>query len=418
MLTGKLVRVRHAKNRLHPVYIDVSATEWREVAEQLLDLFRTLPGHTRAEAEAEVTETIGDNPALLVHQGLAKLLDDRCEYEVDSALNPDEIREQVFLAAGQARQGVTPFDRAHILDEVARSLGTTRDDVDRALFADLKSEQRIVRFHDLTTDQLLHRYNTALVQAVLLRATNVHVRITGETQARYRHLFRAIKFHRLICEVRSVGPETFQLQLDGPLSLFSSTSKYGMQLANFLPTLLQCQSFELNATVRWGAERKEKTFLLNSSQGLRSHTIDYGDYIPKDLVQFAEAFQKITTWQLVNDVAIISLPSGYWIPDFKLVRRSDGAVVYLEVLGFWRKSDAERIAKRLATEFQGQVILAVSDQFNIDEVLAEDWGQNIYRFKRTPLPNEIVKLADAAWPQENTNAKPVKPKRAAPDKSG
>ena len=32
MLTGKLVRVRVAKNRIHPVYIDVTDANWREVA--------------------------------------------------------------------------------------------------------------------------------------------------------------------------------------------------------------------------------------------------------------------------------------------------------------------------------------------------------------------------------------------------
>jgi predicted nuclease of restriction endonuclease-like RecB superfamily len=418
MLTGKLVRVRHAKNRLHPVYIDVTETSWREVAEHLLEVFRTLPGRTRAEAEEEIRETIGDNPTLLVHQGLAKLLDDRCEYEVDSQLVPDEIREKVFLAAAAARKSEQPFERTDVLKQVAQVLSVSVEEVDQALFADLKSEQRIVKFHDLTIDQLLHRYNTALVQSILLRATNVTVRITGETPVRYRQLFRAIKFHRLICDIRPAGPDTYQLHLDGPLSLFSATQKYGLQLANFLPTLLQCKSFELSATVRWGADRKEKTFLLNSGQGLRSHTIDYGNYIPRDLIEFAEAFRnKVTTWQLVSDVDIITLPSGFWTPDFQLIRQADGAVVFLEVLGFWRKSNAEQIYRRLTTEFRGHVILAVSDQFNIDETLGEEWGGNIYRFKRTPLPNEIVKLAEACVPLK-TPSEVVKPKRKASDKSG
>jgi hypothetical protein len=40
-------------------------------------------------------------------------------------------------------------------------------------------------------------------------------------------------------------------------------------------------------------------------------------------------------------------------------------------------------------------ILAVSEQFNLDEAADENWGSHLYRFKRTPLPAEIVKLAEA-----------------------
>src|SRR4051812_34251986 len=111
MLTGKLVRVRYSKNRLIPAYIDVTDHEWRETAEHLLELFRELRGKSRVEIEEEIREAIGDSPAQLVHQGLAKLLEDRCEFEVDSALVPEELREKVFLAAAASRRDGRLFER-------------------------------------------------------------------------------------------------------------------------------------------------------------------------------------------------------------------------------------------------------------------------------------------------------------------
>ena len=93
---------------------------------------------------------------------------------------------------------------------------------------------------------------------MLLRSTGVTVQVYGETPARYRQLFRAIKFHRLICEIQPSGPEAYTLRLDGPLSLFSATQKYGLQLALFLPALLQCKRFELTATVRWGPSARRR----------------------------------------------------------------------------------------------------------------------------------------------------------------
>lgn len=416
MLTGKLVRVRHSKNKLLPVYLDVTDREWRETATHLLELFRTLPGRPRGEVEEEVRETIGDNPTQLVHQGLAKLIEDRCEFEVDAEHEPDELRDKVFLSAGRARSAGA-FDRAAVLAGVAAEIGTTPGVVDAGLFADLKSEQRMVKFEDLTVDQLLNRYNTALAQAILLRSTGVTVQIFGETVARYRQLFRAIKFHRLICDIQPSGPEAYTLRLDGPLSLFSSTQKYGMQLALFLPALLQCKRFDLTATVRWGAERKEKVFLLNDGDGLKSHTVDYGDYTPKDLLLFADSFRKsVADWDISTEADVVALPSGFWTPDYQLVHRATGLVVRLEVLGYWRKTDAEKLYRRLAADHHEPFILAVSEQFNIDEALAEDWPTNIYRFKRTPLPAEVVKLAEAQRAAGSSRSPGVKPTSKRPGK--
>jgi predicted nuclease of restriction endonuclease-like RecB superfamily len=396
MLTGKLVRVRNVRNRLVPVYLDPTDRDWREAATHLLEVYRTLTGRTRGEAEEEVLETIGDNPTQVVHQGLAKLLEDRCEFEVDSEVGPAELRERVFLEAAAGRKAGGAFDRAAILDRVAAESGSMPETIEHGLFADLKSEQRLMRFDDLTVDQLLNRYNVALAQAVLLRSTGVTVRVYGETPTRYRQLFRAIKFHRLICDIQPSGPEAYTLRLDGPLSLFSATSKYGLSLALFLPALLQCRRFELEATVRWGAQRKEKVFQLTNADGLKSHTVDYGDYTPKDLLMFAESFRKSAAgWELSAETDVVSLPSGYWMPDYQLIHQASGEVVRLEVLGFWRRTDAEKLYRRLSAEHAGPFLLAVSEQFNIDESLADDWGANVYRFKRTPIVGEIVRRAEA-----------------------
>src|SRR5215213_7680859 len=118
-----------------------------------------MTGKTRGEMEEEIQETIGDNPTQLVHQGLAKLLEDRCEFEVDSDLAPDELREKVFLAAAAARRAGARFDRTAILGRVAADAGATPEAIDHGLFADLKSEQRCVKFDDFTVDHLLNRYN-------------------------------------------------------------------------------------------------------------------------------------------------------------------------------------------------------------------------------------------------------------------
>src|SRR5436305_11752608 len=124
MLTSTLVRVKIAKNRLLPRYVDPHDPATLEIAEQLLEVFRHLRGETRGELEADLRDTVGDSPGQLVHQGLAKLLEDRCEFEVVSGHPPDELRELVFRAAAESRRtNPAGFDRAAILGTVAGALG-------------------------------------------------------------------------------------------------------------------------------------------------------------------------------------------------------------------------------------------------------------------------------------------------------
>src|SRR5262249_12362621 len=130
MLTGKQVRVRYARTRIVPHYIDHGDPSWQAVAERLLELYRGQEGRTRGEMEDEVTDTFNSDPRQLVHQGLAKLLEDRCEFDVVSGHPPEQLRELVFRAAATARQGDTRFDRDTLLREVAGHLQMTPEAVE------------------------------------------------------------------------------------------------------------------------------------------------------------------------------------------------------------------------------------------------------------------------------------------------
>ena len=180
-----------------------------------------------------------------------------------------------------------------------------------------------------------------------------------------------------------------------PLSLFSSTSKYGMQLAMFLPTLLHCKAFDLRANIRWGAERKEKTFQLSGLDGLKSHTADFGVYTPPELQMFADTFSaKVKGWILDTDPHPILLPSSTWVPDFKLTHARTGKEVFVEVFGFWRRGDIDTHYKNLSKGVPGKFVLCVSEQMRADEESEVTFGSGVYRYKRTPLPEQVARIAE------------------------
>jgi predicted nuclease of restriction endonuclease-like RecB superfamily len=403
MLTGKMVRVRYGRDRIIPYYLNTRDEGWRLVAEQLLDLYRGTEQRTRGELEADVEEAFGDE-ASLVHQGLAKLVEDRCEFETVAGQPPDKIRAAVFRLAGDHRRGlpaaddplaaIAPFDREAVLRQAAQELEMTPDAVEHELFADLKSEQRLTSFKDISVEHLLQRYNVALAQAVLFKATQVHVTVRREPPQRYRQLLRQLKFRRLLCEMERTAPETYVLHIDGPMSLFSSTQKYGLQLALFLPAVLHCRDYEVKADLRWGAQRKPKTFLLTPKDGLVPPQADTGMYVPPELGMFVELFRKrIADWDLQEETEVYPLGNGFWVPDFRLVHRATGRTVLLEVLGFWRRSSAEKHLQHLRRHVKEPFLLAVSDQLHIEETL-EELPAGIHRFRNMPLPDEVARLAN------------------------
>src|SRR5204863_865834 len=132
---------------LMPLYVDAGAPEWQEVAERLLMLFREREGVTRGELEEEFKENFGDDPQQLVHQGLAKLLEDRCEFEVVSGHPPERLRAAAFAAAAEQRKNtlpagtddplaaLAPFDRDAVVRRVAGELGLSAEAIDGGLFA-------------------------------------------------------------------------------------------------------------------------------------------------------------------------------------------------------------------------------------------------------------------------------------------
>jgi predicted nuclease of restriction endonuclease-like RecB superfamily len=406
MLTGKMVSVRYVRDRIIPRYLDVGDPAWCEAAERLLALFRGQQGRTRGELEEDQSELFGDDPSQVVHQGLAKLLEDRCEFEVVSGHPPEAIRAVVFRTAAEQRKNalgvaadpsasLASFDRDAVLQQAAKELTLTPEVVEKGLFADLKSEQRLVHFKDISAERLLQRYNVALAQAVLLRCTGLHVTIRNEPPQRYRQLLRRVKFHRLICEMENIGENSYRLHLDGPLSLFSATQKYGLQLALFLPAVLLCRDFEVRAELRWGPQRKPKTFLVAPGDGLVSHSADTGTYVPPELAMFVELFRKrIADWDIVEETEVFPLGSaGFWVPDFRLIQRSTGRRVLFEVLGFWRRSSAEQHLARLRQHVTEPFLLAVSDQLHIEEAELEALPAEIHRFRNMPLPDEVARLA-------------------------
>ena len=409
MLTSDLVRARTRAGKLTPNFVDPTAPELISVAGSIISIFERHRDQARYRLDHELKDFQASGTAFLLHRGLAKLLYDRCTFETETDLDPESVRREVFQQAAQAyaRTDAVRFDRQTVLATAAQQLQTERRQateepvdissaaVERSLYADLKDAQVLRAFESCDPDWLLQRYNVAIAQAVLLRATTLDIEIRGGDPARYRELFRKMKFFQLLHEIQHTESDSYCIHLDGPLSIFRSSQRYGLQMAQFFPWLLHFESWKIDARVLWGPRRREVRFQLDASSGLRPINQSTGQWAPRELSWLEAQFEKLDSgWNLSTEGAIVDLGSqGILTPDY-VFEHSDGTRVTMEILGYWRRSSVESRLKLLREHVPANLILALGRDLHVDEDAIADLPGEVYLFRSTPVAREILKILE------------------------
>jgi hypothetical protein len=396
LLTTDLVRVRRTANGLVPRWVDGKARERvLPIAGALAATFASRVGQSRGELDAALDAIEVPAQLRVVGLGLRKLLEDRATFEVKSALDPEAVRRAVFDASAAAHRALDVrevFDRERVLASAAADLGATVEAVEAALYADLRDSERLATFDPIDAEELVERYNLALAQGVLLRASKVVVHVSGESPARYRQLFRAARFHGLLHVVTGDPEAGYTIALDGPFSLFDSVQRYGLKLALFLPSVLACATFRLVADVVWGKEREHALFELGPEAGLVARAPDAPASTP-ELDTFCEAFRRLgSEWSVAPSERIFALPGEVvCVPDLVFASAETGEEVYLESFGFWSRDAVWKRVELLRKGFPSRVLLAVPKQLRVsEEVLGEDDAGELYVYRATMSPRAVL----------------------------
>lgn len=395
LLTTDLVRARIRQGRLYPRLLDVEDATWVSRASTLRGLFLAHVGHSMGTLEEAISNLIGDETDFQVRRGLVKLLSDETTSEVQAPRPPSEIREALFHAAAEHWPITDEVSRARALSAAAEALDLSPDEVNRGLYADLKNHEVITEVKAPEVTALLHRYNLALVQAILLRAQRVTVTLPDPRPARARQLFRITKFHRLMHSAeRLEGEGGWRLVLDGPASLFTATQKYGLQLALFLPALCHCERWSLSADLSWGPQKLDLRLELDHKSGLVTHTTERGTWESDEERHFRASFAKLKTpWKLRRSTRIVRLDGqGVLVPDYVLTH-PDGRTALLELVWFWRRRSFEARMAQLQRSGPKNLVIAYATRMNTGrEALGELSG--VVGFKGVIQPKRIIEACE------------------------
>ena len=389
MLPSDLLRYRRRGGSIYPRYLRQDQRHWAATVLETLTAHRN---KTRGELMQALRALEGDSPDYRVVRGLAHLALQASEFGLPlSEPEPEALRHEVFTLAAQ--HGYGERQRDQVLHELAGQYQLEPALIQAQLYADLPERHLLSAVTDSTPEQLADRYDLAQAQGLLYSALNMQVIAHRNVPGEYRRLFHRLKFHGLLYAVEGNLDDGYQIYIDGPASLFKQTRKYGINMACFLPALLQISRWEMRAEL--AQQDRKLEFTLDSDSPLRSHAPAPPPYDSLLERSFAERWEKLKTpWQLEREVEIVDLTGTVFVPDFAL-RHPDGRTVHIEIVGFWHPDYLRRKLDKVRRAAMPDLLLAVSDRLNVStEQIAELAGPVIW-FKGKLDPRQVLAVIES-----------------------
>jgi predicted nuclease of restriction endonuclease-like RecB superfamily len=406
MLTLQLLRVRTRNGAIFPLFC--TKEEDVELAKKIIQEFEQTWKNKEKKAVLEdrisaIEESDAGSDYKLV-RGLYALLERRCTFKSrDSSsdddgetsststitiVDPPRIRKAVFEESSKRGFALTELERMEIADSVASRLHLSSHDVVlKTMWSDLDDNLILDYFDAIDPEALVGWYNLSLMQTLLFNCTKLDFYISGGLN--WKRVLRTVKRLGLMYYLQQ--PQQQQenriiCSLEGPLSLFKLTDRYGTLLAKLLPSIIfsSDKKRESSGGGEWHLDawivrktmdgRKIYEFKISKNEIPELMTDPYSSFPPSSITQkevagssslyndynifdsaveekFAKRFEQAETgWRLTREPDPLVLSNGgAFIPDFMFEKYDKK--IYLEIVGFWTKEYLERKLQKLADIF-------------------------------------------------------------------
>ena len=386
MLPIDLLRVRTRKGQILPVYADVNE-ENLGLATRLVKLFESNIGKRKGDLLERVSdyETLGFDYKLV--RGLSVVLQRLCTFQAETSVNPFLARKLIYEEASRKGFVDTEEKRQAVFQTVAEKIAVAEDELERSFQADLEDELVLKEFASLSSAELLRRYNLSLTQTLLFRSAFIEIKVSDS----WKEILREMKFRGLMYSA-DTRDGAFRITVDGPLSLFRLTHRYGTSMAKVLPSIVQAQKWEINGSVVRVGQFGKRIFhiSLTSTQAANKirparkprerEVVAFDSLVEK---RFYRDFQSLNSgWELIREPTPLIAGRHVMIPDFSFEKR--GLKVYMEIAGFWTQKYLETKIKKLQQLEGVEMIIAASG-----ELACSKWKQikgNVIFYKnKVPL---------------------------------
>jgi predicted nuclease of restriction endonuclease-like RecB superfamily len=409
MLTADLIRprVRAQGNEISTQPLSQTNPTGLRTAAELIEIFQAHLNRPRRELEAALAEYEGDRLDYPILRGLTKVLSDAATFANEPPVDPADLRAALFSRGAERGPVVAQPDVLHpsiretLLREVSESFGLTLAGVENTLYANLPEEQLLIDAGPKWTAQdLVGRYNLELARGLLYWASEMRLTVQGG----YKDLFKYLKLFKLMHTIRPLPRGGYAITVDGPISPFvQATLRYGFQMAKFLPGLMLCPEWTMEADIHvpWRRSQRENAnpsplhYRLDSRSALRSHypaSAAYDSLLEEDFAtefeaKFGGAERK---WVIAREDEIIPVGDSVLIPDFSFTHIRDGRRALVELAGFWHPEYLRRKAWKLRQAGRLDVVLVAYQSVNTTPETWADVPGEVILFASKPVIKDVL----------------------------
>ena len=365
MLTSDLIHTTRSGTLIKPCFINTQDHDLLDQAGNLILLCRKAAKNrvSRSVFEDGFAGIRGSDSKNFPVNALLKLLEERMEFQTGSEeMDYPALRKELFLKSAELLANGFPDE-----EDFSRTFPDGTPDP----YGDLPEFDTAVSFRELPPRELLERYNTALVQAILLKAEKLSVVIGDSDPAELRRMLKYLKFFRLLAEISKNSAGLLKIEISGPFSLFGPTRKYALNLAAFFPAVVRLNSWKLRAEVKTRSG-SSAVLKLDNNAGLVSHYRHFSAYVPEEIRIFHQLFnRKSDDWEITGDTPVLLAGNGrYLVPDLSFKRKSDGKIIHIELFHRWHRGQLENRLEYLERKRELPIITGI-DRAICDEETAE-----------------------------------------------
>ncbi len=260
MFQTELLSVRRNSNRgtVTPIFLGEDSIEY---ARMTRDLFRNMVGRRKRDIHEELKDLELKVQFNKVIKGIGEILLRESRFTKPGSINSADLREKLFT---RVSGGVfDPQERRIVLQELAKELNSTPEEIDLSLYSDMEEEEILLDVSKLDDYALCLQYNLEQAETLLLKALSLSIKNASNWQSIAWEAKRlGLMFNALV-----TGGQIGELKIDGPLSAIEETRRYSIRFSQLLRSIIALDAWSFDSTVVLEREkRKEKfTFHLDSS---------------------------------------------------------------------------------------------------------------------------------------------------------
>lgn len=400
MITKELMRTRLQGKYVRPLFVDTSDKRLLALAQNLIATYENGINMTAEELDSMCDAIIEKEKDQKLARGIVKTLRSRAVFSSSNDCDCPTERRNVFLTtASLIASENLPEDALSVRECVFGTIAANSEKSfmeDGGIYSDLPENDRLVKVSKIFPKELLERYNTGLVQGLLLMSSSFDCEISfAEERQKLRRFFKYLRFFRLLATARK-DDKNILIHVDGPASILENTLKYGLQLASFFPALCQLEKWKIKSEIK----HKERHVRLNldDESGLKSHFSNLSSYRPEEIKMFADFFKTHETNWIIDDTPdFIILDNGEIIfPDFSFTNRENNEIIFLELFHKWHAGQLTKRIEYLSSHQNLKLVLGTDRSLLKNDPILKKSLENIpsFTFSAYPGSERVLKILD------------------------